>query len=199
MVKEQKNEDSNGDMPVQIISGRDGKPAFVVMPIDAFGELLARVIKGASESGKLPTSRDFGKLQDYLIFPGVDPYGAGLSKYLDETTSDQFKERLSQVLLLIDNFDASDDDDEYDIAAYDDAKARNEESFPLEVTDRMIGGDNPIKVFRQHRRLTQKQLAEKTDTSAAYLSQIETGRRAGSIKFLRRLANALDVEVEDLI
>ncbi|MCH8184295.1 MAG: helix-turn-helix transcriptional regulator [Proteobacteria bacterium] len=63
----------------------------------------------------------------------------------------------------------------------------------------MIGGENPIKVFREYRGLTQKQLAKKTDTSAAYLSQIETGRRTGSIKLLRRLAGALNVEVEDLI
>ena len=86
-----------------------------------------------------------------------------------------------------------------DVAAYDAALARDEESFSAEVADRLIAGDTPLKVFRKHRGLTQRQLADKADTAAAYVSQIETGRRAGSIAMLRRLAHALDLEIDDLI
>ena len=42
-----------------------------------------------------------------------------------------------------------------DIVAYDVAKKRNEESFPLGVVDRLIGGENPLKAFREYRGLTQ--------------------------------------------
>ena len=90
-------------------------------------------------------------------------------------------------------------DDAEDIAAYDAAKARNEECFPLEIADRLIGGENPIKVFREHRRLTQAQLAREADTTAPYVSQLETGRRMGSTKLLHRVAEALGVGLDDLV
>ena len=85
-----------------------------------------------------------------------------------------------------------------EIATYDAAMARDEERFPLEVTDRLIAGESPLKVFREYRSLTQVALAKNAGTSAAYLSQIETGRRTGSVKLLRRLADALGVELDDL-
>ena len=86
-----------------------------------------------------------------------------------------------------------------DIAAYDASVARNEESFPLEVVDRLIARESPLKVFREYRGLTQSAFAKNMGTSAAYLSQIETGRRTGSVKLLRRLADALGVELDDLV
>lgn len=158
MVKSKRSK-TNGDMPVQIITGRDGKPAFAVVPFEAFSTLLTYARKGANEN-----SDDFGPLKK-----------------------------------LEWNWNKLAANNDEDVAVYDEAKARKEESFPLEIADRMIGGENPTKVFREYRGLTQKQLAKKTGTSAAYLSQIETGRRTGSIRLLRRLAGALDVEVEDLI
>ena len=36
-------------------------------------------------------------------------------------------------------------------------------------------------------------------TTAPYLSQIENGRRTGSVGLLRRLADALRVEIDDLV
>ena len=60
-------------------------------------------------------------------------------------------------------------------------------------------GESPIKVFREYRGLTQAKLAEVADTSSAYLSQLETGRRDGSLKLMRRLADALRVELDDLV
>lgn len=86
-----------------------------------------------------------------------------------------------------------------DVAAYDAAKARAEESFPSGVADRLIAKESPIKVFREHRNLSQSGLAKAAKTSAAYLSQIETGRRTGSVKLLRRLAEALRVGLDDLV
>ena len=59
-------------------------------------------------------------------------------------------------------------------------------------------GDSPLKVFREYRGLTQAALAELAGISRLYLSQIETGRRGGSVKTLRALAKALDVELDDV-
>ena len=84
-------------------------------------------------------------------------------------------------------------------SAYDAAKARNEEGFSEDVATRLIAGENPIKVFREYRGWTQKELSETAGTTAPYLSQIETGRRTGSVKLLHRLAGALRVELDDLV
>lgn len=82
---------------------------------------------------------------------------------------------------------------------YDLAKSRGGESFPAVVVDRVLAGESPIRVYRDHRRLTQKQLAEASGINPVYLSQIETGRRTGSAKTLALIAGALNVEVDDLI
>ncbi len=86
-----------------------------------------------------------------------------------------------------------------DFAAYDDANARDEELFPVEVADRLIAGEHPIKVFRRYRGVTQGRLAELVGTTAGYLSQIETRRRTGSTALLRRIAAALRVTVDDIL
>ena len=65
--------------------------------------------------------------------------------------------------------------------------------------DRLLAGEHPIRVYRDHRRLTQKKLAEAAGINPVYLSQIETGRRTGSARTLASIAGALDVEVDDLI
>lgn len=85
-----------------------------------------------------------------------------------------------------------------DRAAYLEAKASGGEALPLAVAKRLAAGEHPVKVFREHRGLTQAELAEAAGTKAAYLSQIETGTRDGSRKLLARLADALDVDLADL-
>ena len=81
---------------------------------------------------------------------------------------------------------------------YDEAKSGAEESFPIEVADRLLSGENPIKVYRRLRGLTQNQLASAVKIHAVYLSQIETGKRTGSLKTLAAIADALNVAVDDL-
>ena len=82
---------------------------------------------------------------------------------------------------------------------YDQAKAADEELFPIEVADRLLMGDNAIRVYRDHRGLTQKQLAEKAGINAVYLSQLERGQRTGSARTLMVLAKALGVAVDALL
>ena len=82
---------------------------------------------------------------------------------------------------------------------YDRATASNDESFPIEVVDQLLAGQNPISVYRNYRGLTQNELAAAAGINAVYLSQIETGKRTGSAKTLAVLAKALQVTVDDLI
>lgn len=86
-----------------------------------------------------------------------------------------------------------------DEALYDEAKAEGDEFFPADVVDRLLTGENPIRVYRTYRGMTQKQLAVAAGINPVYLSQIETGKRAGSLRTLTAIAQALDVEAGDLI
>ncbi len=82
---------------------------------------------------------------------------------------------------------------------YDRADAEGGESFPAEVVDRLLAGQNPIRVYRDHRGMTQGALAAAAGIHPVYLSQIERGRRTGSARTLAAIAEALGVTVDDLI
>ena len=82
---------------------------------------------------------------------------------------------------------------------YDRARAEGDEAFPIEVADRLLAGENPVKVYRDRRRMTRKQLAEAAGINAVYLSQIERDRRTGSTRTLVAIAKALGVDVDALI
>jgi DNA-binding XRE family transcriptional regulator len=89
-----------------------------------------------------------------------------------------------------------------DVAAYDEAKRRIAEGgdlrVPSEFVDRLIDGENPIRVWRDFRGMTSKDLAREIGISAGYLSEIETGKKEGSISVFRSIAKALRVDVDDL-
>jgi DNA-binding XRE family transcriptional regulator len=90
-----------------------------------------------------------------------------------------------------------------DIRDYDAAKAALEkgedELIPSEVVFAILDGENPIKVWREHRGLTQQQLADAAGISKPYLSQIETGKRAGKTETLSAIAKALNVSLDEVI
>jgi DNA-binding XRE family transcriptional regulator len=64
---------------------------------------------------------------------------------------------------------------------------------------RLLAGESPVKVWREKRGQSQRSLATAAGVSSAYLAEIETGRKPGSIATLARLAKALQVKVDDLI
>ncbi|MCP5096752.1 MAG: helix-turn-helix domain-containing protein [Chloroflexi bacterium] len=89
-----------------------------------------------------------------------------------------------------------------DIRDYDEAMQRieaGEELVPGEIVFAIHDGENPIKVWREYRGMTQPQLAEKAGISAAYLSQIESGKRTGSTDVLKAIAAALDLTLDDIV
>jgi ribosome-binding protein aMBF1 (putative translation factor) len=64
---------------------------------------------------------------------------------------------------------------------------------------RLLDGESPVKVWREKRGRSQRELAAAAAVGAGYLAEIETGRKPGSVVALARLAKALQVQIEDLI
>ena len=71
--------------------------------------------------------------------------------------------------------------------------------LPKDVVDRMANGENPVRVLREWRGETQMYLASKTDLSQGYISDIENGRRVGTVAALRLIANVLSVPLDLLV
>ena len=90
-----------------------------------------------------------------------------------------------------------------DVAAFDRAKRKlksgEEELVPSALVKRLLAGDNPIRVWRRHRGLSVKALAEKTGLAQPYISQVETGRRDGTVATLKKIAKALSITIDDLV
>ena len=90
-----------------------------------------------------------------------------------------------------------------DIRDYDTAKALveqgEEELIPSEVVYAILDGENPIKVWREYRQLTQQQLAEAVGISTPYLSQIETSKRTGTTEVLYTIAKVLKVSLDEIV
>lgn len=89
----------------------------------------------------------------------------------------------------------------HDIQAANEARARidaGEETFPSSVVEALLDGVAPVRVFREHRGMRAGELAEKVGISQGYLSELESGKKTGSLSVLKRIAEALGVELSDL-
>jgi len=90
-----------------------------------------------------------------------------------------------------------------DIRDFDAAKAAlergEEELVPGEVAFSILNGENPIKIWREYRGLTQKQLAKAAGISVPYLSQIENQKRTGAAEALNEIAKVLRISLDDII
>ncbi len=179
------------DLPVKVVYD-EGRPSYALLPWPFFQWLLALARKGAQD--KPTVTRAAG------VFRSEPLEYLHTKKFFISSSKAQSAKDLIKALLG--DFEAGMiapmDDDEADAAALVEARERNDEAFPLELVERLHEGVNPIKVYRKHRGLTQAALAERVGLSAMYLSQIETGRRQGSTKALRKIARALAVDLDDL-
>ncbi|MBI4458071.1 helix-turn-helix transcriptional regulator [Candidatus Uhrbacteria bacterium] len=100
---------------------------------------------------------------------------------------------LADYLALLDPGDAA---DRRSLALVDDAP---DAFLPIELADRILAGDSPVKIWRLHRGLTQAAVADAADLSQSYLAEIESRRKDGSVEALRALARALNVDAGDLV
>jgi DNA-binding XRE family transcriptional regulator len=89
-----------------------------------------------------------------------------------------------------------------DVAAFDEFERKlatgEEELIPAEIVNRILAGENRVCVWREHRGMSPKDLAEAAGVTPAYLSQVETGKRDGTLDTCRKLVRALRVTLDEL-
>jgi len=78
-------------------------------------------------------------------------------------------------------------------------QAGTEILLPKAVVDRLAAGESPVRVLREWRDVTQTEISFRTDISQSHLSDIESGRRAGTPATLRKIANVLKVPLDLLV
>ena len=90
--------------------------------------------------------------------------------------------------------------DAEDAAAYTEAVAQDDGfRVPLSVVEAKLGGESPLRAWREHRGLSLQALADAAGVSKPYVSQIESGKRTGTAATLKKLAAALDVPADVLM
>jgi hypothetical protein len=77
-------------------------------------------------------------------------------------------------------------------------KAR-EDHLPIELVERLFAGEHPIRIWREHRKLSVSALAELAGVSRSYLTEIEARQKPGSAKAYAALAVALRIPLESVI
>lgn len=93
-------------------------------------------------------------------------------------------------------------EDQADIAAAERAEQRRkegEEYIPFELVNAIINGGNTLKIWREYRGMSQRQLAETVKCRPATISELENDKAQGKPKTWRALASALDVELDDIV
>ncbi len=68
----------------------------------------------------------------------------------------------------------------------------------VELVQRLLAGEHPVRVWRGHRGLTREALAAAAAVSPSYLTEIETGRKPGSFDALAKIAKALSISLDDI-
>lgn len=94
-----------------------------------------------------------------------------------------------------------------DIAALFAAGAREEalgrvearaDYLPVERVARLLEGESPVRIWREHRNLSLEALALAASILPTDLAEIEAGRAMGSLAVCRSLARALGVPMDDV-
>ncbi|MGR6431653.1 helix-turn-helix domain-containing protein [Rhizobium sp. PAMB 3174] len=77
--------------------------------------------------------------------------------------------------------------------------AAGEETWPHELVVELAATDSRLRTYRKYRGMTMAALAKAAGISQPHLSDIENGKKTGSVDVLKRLANALSVDLDDLV
>ena len=71
--------------------------------------------------------------------------------------------------------------------------------LPKAVVDRLASGENPIRVLREWRGLTQAELVAAVGITQGYLSDLEAGKRKGPVALHQKFAKAFGVPIDLLL
>jgi DNA-binding XRE family transcriptional regulator len=77
--------------------------------------------------------------------------------------------------------------------------AAGEETWPAEFVYELLESDSRIRSYRTYRKMSPAELAQAAGLSEAEFSEIETGKKTGSVDVLKRIASALNVDLDDLV
>ena len=84
--------------------------------------------------------------------------------------------------------------------ALDELAAGHDELVPAAVAHRLLQGEeHRLRIWREHRGLTQTELGAVSGVQQGYIAQIESGRKTGSIETLKKLSAALRIDIDDLV
>jgi hypothetical protein len=83
-----------------------------------------------------------------------------------------------------------------DLSAAQDAEG--DVRVPHQVALGIFRGQNPVRAFRNHQRLSIGQLAKQAGVAAGYIAEVERGIKPGSPSALARLAGALGTTADIL-
>ena len=78
-------------------------------------------------------------------------------------------------------------------------EAHNGAFIPHEIVLDLLADTKPMLAYRKYRGMTLRELSVKTGLGAGYLSEIERGRKTGSLSALLRIAEALDTTIDILV
>ena len=93
-------------------------------------------------------------------------------------------------------------DEQADVVAAERADKRRiagEEYLPMDMVERLVEGENALRVWRQYRQLTIARLTEISGIIKATISQLENDKAFGRPATWRSLADALRVTVDDIL
>ena len=73
------------------------------------------------------------------------------------------------------------------------------DALPADKMKRMIAGEHPVRIWREHRSLTAQALAARAKIPQSYISEIETKKKPGSVAALKKIAAALELDLDDVV
>ncbi len=78
------------------------------------------------------------------------------------------------------------------------AAGEPDDYLPAELVRRMLDGEHPARIWREHRGLTTRQVADRARVSEDDVFAVEAGAKPGSAATLTKIAAALRVEPDDI-
>ncbi len=74
-----------------------------------------------------------------------------------------------------------------------------DELIPLAIMERLVSEESNLKVWREYRNLSPKQLSQQTGIGVSTISKIENNKQSLDIAKVKKIADVLDLDVEDLV
>ena len=90
-------------------------------------------------------------------------------------------------------------EDIQDMKIVQDFLANPTEGVPDQFFSRILDGENCVRVYREWRGLTIAELARRAGLHRVQVHDIESGKRRGSVDTLKKIADALNLPLDDIV